>query len=137
MRRSARLAAAVLLALAGCFPFDGGEVRLDGPYHLWAADVPEDMMLYHALGGDVGVGRVGPTVFAAGWDARHVIAKRHPDRDRVVTEYFILDRAKDGPTADPDSVVTGPLTAAEFAAARARLGVSPALAFTVVLRDLE
>lgn len=133
--RAAALAAS--LALAGCFPFDADEVPLDGPYFLWAADISADMALYYRLDHDGGVGRVDATVFAVGWDARHLIVKRHPANDRAVVEYFIVDRAKDGPTADPKATVTGPLTAAEFAAARRRLGVDSALDFRLVLHELE
>lgn len=131
------LASFALLAFGGCFPFDAGHVRIDGPYYLWAADTRQDMALYYRVGRDGGVQRVASTVFAAGWDEHHIVVQRHPKGDRAVTEYFILDREKDNALAEAHQVVTGPLTAAEFAAARNRLGVSPPLAFTVRVRDLE
>jgi hypothetical protein len=111
------------------------ERRLDGPYSLCAADT-EETALCHDMGEDTFQHRVRAVVFAAGADPRHVIAKRHPPDDRSVTEYFIIDRARDGRLAD-SAAVTGPLTAAEFAAARRRMGVSPSLQFTLVQRHLE
>lgn len=135
--RVCAVALAASLSLVGCFPFDAGEVPLDGPYFLFATDISSQMALYYRIEHDAGIGRVDETVFAAGWDAHQVIAKRHPANDRTVTEYFIIDRAKDGPYADPKETVTGPLTAAQFAVARGRFGVDPALGFRVVLHDLE
>ena len=132
-----RAALATITLGPACFPFGGGERGLDGPYYLGATDVPEQMALYRRVDDALGVQRVPPTVFAAGWDARHVIAKRHPAGDRARVEYYILDRGRDGVAREPAASVTGPLTAAEFATARRRLGVHPAVDFRVVLRDLE
>ena len=89
------------------------------------------------VGSNVDVTRVRATVFAAGWDAHHVIVKRHPGGDRTRTEYYILDRRKDGPQAPPRQSVVGPLTAAEFATRRTALGVAPSLTFRLTLHDLE
>jgi hypothetical protein len=111
------------------------ERRLDGPYSLCAVN-SEETALCHDTGADTFQDRGPAVVFAAGADARHVIAKRHPPGDRAVTEYYIVDRARDGSTADRRAV-TGPLTAAEFVAARSRVGVSPSLRFTLVQRHLE
>lgn len=123
--------------LSACFPFDAGEHRIDDQYYLWAPDVRSQMALYFRLAEDDGVGRIESTVFAAGADERHVIAKRHPGGVAGVTEYFIVDRTRDRDIARPSEVVAGPFTAAEFIAARRRLGVDPSLDFTVVLRDLQ
>src|SRR6478672_8112778 len=90
-----------LLGSIGCFPFGAEDRHLDGPYRLFAADLPEQVMLCYDIGSGACVGRVAPTVFAVGWDARHMVAKRHPDNDRARVEYFILDRAKDFASADP------------------------------------
>jgi hypothetical protein len=125
-----------LLSVA-CFPFDGGTHRLDGPYRLFATDVSSDMALCYDVGDGACIGRVGPTVFAAGWDARHLIVKRHPGNDRARVEYFILDRARDGRLAEPAASVSGPYTQQEFAAARQRFAIDPRLTFTLVLKDLE
>jgi hypothetical protein len=142
------LLVAVATMPASCFPFGGPEQRLDGPYFLRATDIPEQMALYRDAGNGNGIGRVGATVFAAGWDRRHIIVKRHPrvklspaDRsrmDRTRTEYFILDRSKDdSPIRDSSASVTGPMSEAEFLAERRRVGVDPALDFTVVMKNLQ
>ncbi len=135
--RLSRLAAIGCAAALGCFPFDGGEHHLDGPYYLRATDVPEQMALYHRVGSDGGVERVPSTVFAAGWDARHLIAKRHPGGNRSVTEYYILERAKDTARREPAASVAGPFTEEEFAAARRRLGVASTLDFSMLLHELQ
>lgn len=83
-----------------------------------------------------GIERLGPTVFAAGADAHHVVAQRHPAGDRTRTEYFILERARDMALASPGASVRGPFTKDEFERERVRLGVSPALDFSVVLENL-
>jgi hypothetical protein len=151
-----------ILAVAGCSQLGAGEVRLVGPYYVVAATSRQDMALYYAPGREGRVGqwipgpsrlrsaerrsvsardslhlRVGPTVFALGRDDRHIIVKRHPGGDRSITEYFILTRAVDTASSGKAAAVTRPLTAAEFADARRRLGVSETLGFSFVLRDLE
>lgn len=137
LRRNGALAAAWLLTAAACFPWSGGEHALDGPYALYATDVPEQMALVYSVGSSVYLTRVPATVFAAGWDARHIIVKRHPGGDRTRTEYFILDRRRDGPEAEPAQSVVGPLTASEFTSRRVELGVAPGLEFRLTLRNLE
>lgn len=131
------LALAVSFSALGCFPFDGGEHRLDDEYFLRATDIREQMALYRHVSDGNGIQRVGATVFAAGADAKHVIVQRHPTGEPRRTEFFILERAKDTPHADPDASVTGPLTRSEFERARQRLGVAPTLGFSVVIDELR
>lgn len=127
----------VVLTAPACFPFDGPEYRLDEQYYLGATDIAEQMALYRQISDKSGIERVGQTVFAAGVDRRHVIVQRHPSGDRTRTEYFILERAKDAPLADPSVSVRGPFSKEEFERARIQLGVAPALSFSVVLEKLR
>ncbi|MDB4905991.1 MAG: hypothetical protein JWO05_775 [Gemmatimonadetes bacterium] len=131
--------ACVLLVIAplSCFPFGGDEHSLEEPYYLAATDVGTQMTLYRRVGKDGGIGRVEPTVFAAGWDKHHVIVQRHPGGDRSRTEFYIIDRSKDAPNCGPEASVIGPFTAAEFSEARRRAGVDSTLAFTLVLKSLR
>jgi hypothetical protein len=125
------LLAAAVAVLRGCgFVHDE---HLVGPYRLNAIDVDEQMSVCYDLGGDA-VGRIGETVFAVGWDDRYIVAKQHPKNDRRVTNYFYLDMSRDGPTADPSRSVTGPLSAAEFNAKKAELGLPE---FKRVIASLE
>ena len=135
--RTRRLCCLALLGAGACSLFDYESHRIDGPYELVAIDVPSQMHLAYDIGDGASVGRVPATVFAAGADARHVIAKRHPDGDRTRTEWYILVRAQDSASADPSASVIGPLTEAQFGAERKRLGVAPSLEFTVVRRNLQ
>ena len=130
------LSLVVVLALA-CI-FDSEEHALDDTYYVGSIDLVDSMSLYHRVNSQAGIRRVGPTVFAAGFDSQFVIVKRHPSGDRSKIEYFLLDRIKDdSPTRDPATSVSGPFTEHEFAAARARAKVNPSLQFTLVLRKLQ
>jgi hypothetical protein len=132
-----RLALASVLLLPSCFPFSGGEQQLDGPYYLFATDVPEEMALYYRVSPEGGVKRIAATVVAVGWDEHHLIAQRHPDNDRSVTEYYILERAKDSALADPQASVLGPLTAEEFDSQREVLKVAPSVEFNYRVKAFE
>jgi hypothetical protein len=99
---------------------------------LVACDVDEQLAVTDFRPG--GGGRLVPaTVFAVGWDASHIIAKRHPAEglrvDKSLTEYFIV--------VVSERKGYGPFDAQEFGVRRDSLNVSPYLAFTRVYRDLE
>lgn len=126
-----------LLVAVSCFPFDAGEHRLDAEYYLRATDIPAQMALYRQVSARDGIERIGPTVFAAGADTRHVIAQRHPANERARTEYFILERARDTDLASPAASVRGPFSKEEFERERVRLGVAPTLDFSVILEKLR
>jgi hypothetical protein len=129
--------AVTILALTACFPWDAGGRELDDTYELHAIDTRQDMALYRRLPDGNGIGRIEPTVFAVGWDSSHLIAKRHPSRDRSHTEYYILERRKDSPHADPNESVRGPFDSLTFHRERSRLGVDSQLRFQHIERDLE
>ncbi len=126
-----------MLTLSACFPWDAGGRKLDDTYELHAIDTREDMALYHRLPNGNKIGRIERTVFAVGWDSSHLIAKRHPTRDRTRTEYYVLERRKDSPSSDPSESVRGPYDSLAFDRERSRLGVNPQLRFQHVERDLE
>ena len=110
---------ALAICLVGCGIVH--DEHLIGPYRLVAVDSVADMAICYALDSGDCAGRITKTVFAAGWDTRYVVAKRHPYDNRAKTDYFILEIARDSQLADPRDSVTGPLTAAEFAEKRALL----------------
>jgi hypothetical protein len=98
--------------------------KIDGPYHLVAIDVNEQMDVCYEIK-DACVERIGATVFAVGHNESYIVAARHPSNTRTGTQYFYLVRSLDGPTADPASSVHGPFDAAEFESERARLSLPP------------
>ena len=53
-------------------------------------------------------------MFAVGWDGRYLVAKQHPQGEKKITNYFIIDAKKDGPYADPKRVVEGPMSETEY-----------------------
>ena len=112
--------AAILLGLllAGC---DVRRERLVGPYLLVAVDTEAQSHVAFDLEGGTSIGRIPPTVFEVGWDARYIVAKQHPDGDRTVVHYYFLEIAKDSKYADPSKSVTGPLSVQDFEAKKAEL----------------
>lgn len=123
--------AVLCVALVACFPTEDPWVRLSGPYVLLNAYPGGSTYLAYEFDGGSTIGRVSDTVVAAGADENHVIAKRHPNGDPSVTEYYIIDRRRDGSHVDPSVCVVGPLTEEQFLAQRRAMGVSHALDFSV------
>jgi hypothetical protein len=122
MRSSIVSAAAAVLS--GCYGMAHDD-RIDGPYRLVAIDAIEEMQVAYDLGDDASIGRIPATVFWVGFDARYIVAARHPDNDRSITQYFYLVRALDGPIVDPNVTVRGPFDRATFAQETTRLGLPP------------
>ena len=110
-----------LLLIAGCG--SAHDELITGSYRLVAVDLDEQMSISYDLGDGSAVGRIGPTVFAYGFDERFIVAKQHPNNDRSTTSYFFLEIAKDSKYAEPSDSVTGPLTLAEFEEATQGLGL--------------
>jgi len=122
---------AVISALTGCGPSDE---RIVGPYLLTHIDTQQDMYLCFELPEGNCVGRIQKTVFAVGWDDRYIVAKRHPDNDRKVVQYFFLEMAKDSRYADPSMSVTGPMSEESFSRHARLLGLP---SFTKTIPQLE
>ena len=109
------------LLLVGCgFVCDE---RIDGPYHLNAVDVEDQMSVSYSLPGGDSIGRISSTVFAVGKNKDFLVAKRHPNGDRTITEFYYLIRANDSAYAEPTKSVRGPFTEKEFKEAAIRLGL--------------
>jgi hypothetical protein len=98
--------------------------RIDGPYRLVAIDVWEEMAICYEIENGC-IGRIPETVYTVGFDAKYLVAARHPNNDQSKTEYYYLTRALDGPLIDPSATVSGPFNADEFEAERTRLNLPP------------
>jgi len=122
---------ALMFLLAGC---GSSDERLVGPYLLAHLDSQEDMYLCYELPGGNCIGRIQKTVFAVGWDERYIVAKRHPDNDRKIVQYFFLEIGKDSLYADPAISVTGPMTEESFYRYTRLLGLP---AFRKTIKQLE
>ena len=136
MTRTAVAFATLSFALLGCLGTEDPEQRLSGPYVLRNAYAGGATYLAYRRGGST-IGRVSETVVAAGADENHVIARRHPNGNSAVTEYYIVDRRRDSFDADRFSCVVGPLDRHQFAAKRREMKVSPKLDFTVTFERSE
>jgi hypothetical protein len=140
-----------LAACLGCIPFAGSvyDEQLDGPFRLIAIDSMEDMAIFWTIpeGGFVGDGLPGPTVLAAGHDARFLVAAVHPEYCKPfdegckrhgsnphVTEYWYVIRQPDERERLPYAGIKGPFSQAAFAAEKRRLGLPE---FSVHFRELE
>jgi hypothetical protein len=78
--------------------------------------------------------RVEPRVFAVGADSRWVVAKQHPNGDRTITNFFVVDASGDSTRMQKTDVVRGPLTKAEFQQLAEELHLPD---FTKVLASLQ
>jgi hypothetical protein len=122
------------LLLMGCGMGSLHDEKLVGPYHLAAISTLEDMQVCYALSNGDTVGRIEGTVYAVGWNDHFIVAKQHPNSNRSVTRFYILDISRDSTYANPGACVTGPLTEAEFRSMESLLGLPR---FTRVIRSLE
>ena len=136
VRRSSAKALAwlVVCALSGCGLFDSGVEWRDGPYELLWIDVSEQRSLNYDVGRNGGsIGLVDWTVFAVGSNDRFIVVKQHPQGNKAVTNYFIVDKRAVLPT-DPQRTVLGPFTQADFNLQARSLRLP---AFTKVLSSLQ
>jgi hypothetical protein len=128
------LACVVVCALSGCGLFDSGVEWRDGPYELLWIDVSYQTSLNFDLGRNgSSIGLVDWTVFAVGSNDRYIVVKQHPQGNKAVTSYFIVDKSEVRPM-DPTRAVLGPLTQAEFSVKARSLNLPQ---FTKVLSSLE
>jgi hypothetical protein len=109
----------MLFAAGGCS--DAHREKLVGPYILIAVDIDEQMSVAYYVGKGISITRVLPVVFAVGYDQRYIVAKRHPDNDRSIIQFYYVDIANDSHSGDQFKAVVGPLTEVEFVAKKAEL----------------
>ncbi len=100
---------------------------------LWIDD-PKAVTLSCDLGNGGSIPRVNEQVFSVGYDGRYVVAKQHPNQDKKITNYFIIDAQRDSKMADNKDVVTGPLNEREFQEKVKELNLP---AFTKTLESLK
>jgi hypothetical protein len=120
--------------VSSCGLFDSGVEWRGGPYELLWIDTPDNLLICRPYGDGGCIGRIDSTVFAVGWDGRYLVAKQHPNNDRGITNYFIIDARNDTDSADTAEVVMGPLTASEF---QRKSHAMKLPAFSKVLASLE
>lgn len=130
--RAFAIGAVLVLHLAGCgFVHDE---KITGPYRLIAIDTSEQMSVCYALEKGDCIGRIPETTFSVGWNDRFIVAKQHPSNNKSVTNFFILEMARDDKLADPSASVTGPLSATAFEDKVASLELPP---FTKTIEALK
>jgi hypothetical protein len=125
----------ILIAIlsSGCY-FDSGTPWKSGKYELLWIDKPDDVFLSYDLGAGSSSLRIESTVFAVGSDEHYVVAQQHPHGVKSITNYYILDIARDSRRAEPRDVVEGPMTEVAFRERSAQLKLPP---FSKVLESLE
>ena len=110
----------------------------DNDYCLSALDVDEDMSLMVKVDGYM-IGIVGPTVYAIGYDERHIIVKQVLSFNRTLSDkndfqYFIVplvDKVSD--VAEKNLI--GPLDLRAFEQYKLKLGVAKDLLFRDLFND--
>jgi len=71
-------------------------------------------------------------IYAIGWDEDFIIAKRNPDCNKSITDYFIIDIAKNSVGSEDSFLgVFGPFTENEFILKREYFGVPQTMSFTL------
>ncbi|MBL6938621.1 MAG: hypothetical protein ISS15_10205 [Alphaproteobacteria bacterium] len=113
------------------------EQTLVARYHLVAVDVYDDMMLCWSLDKGDCAGLAGPTVYAAGFNDKYVVAASHPAGARTLgSEFTIISREpnrEDSENGEPRKieVIKDP---AQYASLKARLNLPD---FTVAFDELK
>lgn len=120
--------------ISACQLFDSGIEWRAGRFALLWIDLPEQLSLSYDQGDGTWDTVVNATVFAAGWDGRYLVAKQHPNGDKQVTNYFIVDSQRYAITAKRESFVTGPLNESDFQKISASMKLP---LFTKVLESLK
>ncbi len=149
MKARALAAIAAALLTSGCI-WDGlYDETLVGPYRLVAVDDMASMSIMWEIpgGGRVGDGLPGPTVFAAGFDDRYLVAAVHPPvckplqadchdfgMRRDVTEYWYVIRQPDEREHLPYKGIRGPFEKAHFQIVKRALNLPE---FRVRFSELE
>jgi len=123
----------ILLALVAstfsCSLFDAGTEWQDGPYALLWIDLPENVQLAYHQGKGGWAPLVEYRVFAVGSNSRYIVAKQHPNGDKSITNFYLIDRSK-----DEFHCVQGPMNELNFSKASKDLGLPT---FTKTLHSLE
>jgi hypothetical protein len=114
--------------------------KITEDYFLWTTGDLAQMTLCYLDYGKYNIGIIGPCVFAAGSDQRHIIVKEHPLRDGQIdkskTLYYIIP-LQNKVSNDPQKNYRGPYQKDKFERVRDTLGVSKYLDFTLVLKQLD
>ena len=120
--------------ISACQYFDSGIEWRAGRFALLWIDLPERVLLSYDQGDGGWDNLVNATVFAVGWDGRYLVAKQHPNGDKQITNYFIVDSQHYAIKAKRESFVTGPLSETDFQKIAASMKLPP---FTKVLDSLK
>jgi hypothetical protein len=117
----------------------GSPVRYEhlvGPWRLVAPDVVEDTCILWEQG-EGGPCIIQPTVYAAGYDDKYIVAENHPGEVKSRTSYWYIIR---DPQSEDDrygfnrAKVMGPFTEKQFGEQKARLHLPD---FSVAYDDLQ
>lgn len=133
-----RISALILTSFLSSCGF-GHDEKLVSGYNIVAVDSNDQMSLCWKMeNGDCnGDGLPGPTLFAAGYSEKFVVAAIHPHGNRSVTQYFYIVRnLKDerSKSAVHKFEVRGPFDEAQYVQQKAALHLPD---FTHVFNDLK
>lgn len=114
--------------------------KITEDYFLWTTEDMDQMSLCYLDYGKYNIVVVGPCVFAAGNNGKHIIVKEHPIRDgqldKFKTLYYIIPLINKI-SNDPQKNYYGPYQKNKFDKMREELGVSKDLDFSILIKELE
>jgi hypothetical protein len=125
MKRTIALFALTTIALTAC-GYPVRREKLIGGFVLMAVDKPEDLRICYEIPKSC-IGGTPATVSRVGWNKHYIVAEQHPNNDKAISSYWIIDLTM------PDSAmsgVTGPLTKDAFDKKTRELGL-PTLSLKV------
>lgn len=132
--RGQQLFSLLLLSLPGCSD-TLHQWPIDGPFYIGYIEDPRETRVMRCFpdGGCAGDELPDPVVYAAGADARYVVAARHPNGDRSKTEYYyVLRTPPDEKGYGLHKTLFGPFDAQTFEVEKRRLNLPE---FTTILDE--
>ena len=125
MKTAITLLALLSLSLTAC-GYPVRREKLEAGYVLLAIDRPEGLRICYEIPKSC-IGGTPSTVSRVGWNKHYIVAEQHPNNNKTISNYWIIDLTVPGSAM---SSVTGPLTNEVFEKKTRELGL-PSLSLKV------
>ena len=118
-----------LISIFGCSGlFDSGIPWRDGKYILLWIDDPKSVRLSYEQSQNGAFQIIDEVVYSIGSNESYIVAKQHPDSNKSIINYYIVDKKNDSHS------VIGPLSKEEFISYKRELKLP---GFSLTLQSLE
>lgn len=116
----------VTILLTACV-FDSGGSEIVDDYTIGWIDTKCTMTIVRGP-----IGQMDGQIYSIGWNADFIIAKRHPNCDQSITDYFIIDIAKNAVGSEDARIgVFGPFNEIDFKLKRDEFRLPNSMDFTL------